>query len=141
MEVLEVFRENKTEIVFVIDEWGEVEGIVTLQDVFESLGGGFTPIEDEDSWSIKRQDGSWLLDGALPLADLKDCLELRTLPEEERNRYHTVSGLVLFLLGKIPSTGDLVEWEGWRLEVIDMDGKRIDKVLAQPVTATAPDPA
>lgn len=79
------------------------------------------------------------MDGAIPIPELKDRLELRFVPEEDKGRYHTLGGMVLLLLGQIPNTGDCVEWEGWNFEVVDMDGKRIDKVLAQPL-ANAPVP-
>ncbi len=79
---------------------------------------------------VKRADGSYLLDGLLPIIDLKDCLGIAKLPEEDSNRYQTLNGLIMLLLGKIPQTADSVELDGWFLEIVDMDGKRIDKVLA-----------
>jgi putative hemolysin len=130
MELLEQFRVNNMPMAFVIDEYGEIEGIVTLQDVLEAVTGEFTPRNSEDSWAVQRDDGSWLLDGAIPILELKDCLELKLTPEEDKGRYHTLSGLMMLLLGKIPATGDHANWEKWRLEVVDMDEKRIDKVLA-----------
>jgi len=130
LELLEQFRGNTMQMAFVIDEYGEVEGIVTLQDVLEALTGEFTPQNAEDAWAIKRQDGSWLLDGAIPIPELKDCLSLRSVPEEDKGRYHTLSGMLMLLMGKVPSVGDYADWMGWRLEVVDMDEKRIDKVVA-----------
>ena len=115
---------------FVVDEYSEFQGIVTVQDVLESLTGEFYQEDDDDAWAVRREDGSWLLDGLIPVMELKDCLQLEHLPEEERNRYHTLSGLVMLLLGRVPVTGDILEIENWRLEVVDMDGMRIDKVLA-----------
>jgi putative hemolysin len=79
---------------------------------------------------VQRDDGSWLLDGHIPIPELKDRLHLSAVPEEERGRYHTLSGMLMFLTGRLPSVADAVEWEDWRLEIIDMDGKTIDKVLA-----------
>jgi putative hemolysin len=81
----------------------------------------------DDAWAIQREDGSWLLDGAIPIPEMKDCLELKNVPEEDRGRYHTLSGMVMLLLGCVPATGNHVDWSGWRFEVMDMDGKRIDK--------------
>ncbi len=130
MELLDQFRTTGTHMMFVIDEYGEVLGIVTMQDVLEAVTGEFLPHDLADSWAIQREDGSWLLDGLIPLLELKDRLELKTVPEEEKGRYHTLSGMVLWLLGRLPCTGDIITWEQWRLEVIDMDGKRIDKILA-----------
>ena len=133
MELLAQFRENNMQMAFVIDEYGEIEGIVTLQDMLEAVTGEFTPHNAEDAWAIKREDGSWLLDGAIPILEMKDRLELNAVPEEDKGRYHTLSGMVMLLLGRVPGTGDYADWKGWRFEVVDMDEKRIDKVLASPL--------
>ena len=133
MELLEHFRTNNMQMAFVIDEYGEIEGIVTLQDVLEAVTGEFATSNKEDAWAVQREDGSWLLDGAIPIPEMKDRLELKVAPEEDKGRYHTLSGMVMLLLGRVPSAGDYCDWEGWRFEVADMDGKRIDKVLASPL--------
>ncbi|BAU75782.1 hemolysin family protein [Metapseudomonas furukawaii] len=133
MELLEQFRASGMQMAFVIDEYGELEGIVTLQDVLEAVTGEFTPNNAEDAWAVQRHDGSWLLDGAIPIPEMKDRLGLKTVPEEDKGRYHTVSGMFMLLLGRVPATSDRVEWSGWSFEVVDMDGKRIDKVLASPI--------
>ena len=78
---------------------------------------------------MQRDDGSWLMDGLIPVPELKDRLELKELPEEDRGRYNTLAGMVMLLLGRLPRTTDAVDWEGWRFEVVDLDGKRVDKVL------------
>jgi len=130
MELLRHFRASGTQMVLVVDEYGEVQGLVTLQDVLEAVTGEFNPRNQEDAWAVQREDGSWLLDGLIPIPEFKDKLELRTTPEEERGRYHTLSGLMMWLLGRVPHTGDIATLENWRLEVVDLDGKRIDKVLA-----------
>ena len=130
MELLEQFRASGSHMAFVIDEYGEVQGLVALQDVMEAVTGEFRPDRQEDAWAVQREDGSWLLDGLIPLPELKDLLELREVPEEDKGRYHTLSGMIMWLLGRLPCTGDVIAWEGWRLEVVDLDGKRIDKVLA-----------
>lgn len=132
-ELLEQFRANDMQMAFVIDEYGEIEGIVTLQDVLEAVTGEFTPHNAEDAWAVQRDDGSWLLDGAIPIPEMKDRLELKSVPEEDKGRYHTISGMIMLLLGRVPGTGSHVDWEGWRFEVVDMDDKRIDKVLATPI--------
>jgi putative hemolysin len=128
MELLQSFRSSGVQLAFVIDEYGEVLGIVTLRDVLEAITGQFASVRTEDQWAVQRADGSWLLDGLIPIPELKDRLELKAVPEEER--YHTLSGLLMMLLGRLPQTGDKLEWDGWRFEIVDMDGKRIDKVLA-----------
>lgn len=130
MELLENIRASGVQLTFIIDEYGEVQGIVTLQDVMEAITGEFKPNKAEDAWAVQREDGSWLLDGLIPVPELKDRLELRSVPEEEKERYHTLSGMMMLLMGKVPQTADKVEWAGWSLEIVDMDGKRIDKVLA-----------
>ena len=130
MELLDTFRNSDLHMAFVIDEYGEVQGIVTLQDLIEAITGEFQPRDDETSWAVSRPDGSWLLDGHIPVPELKDRLNLHAVPEEERGRYHTLSGMVMLLLGRVPSESDVVEWEDWRFEVVDMDGKTLDKVLA-----------
>lgn len=130
MELLEHFKSSGVQLVFIVDEYGEVQGIVTLQDVMEAITGEFKPSRPEQSWAVRRDDGSWLLDGLIPLPELKDCLDLAAVPEEERARYNTLSGMLLLLLGEIPQTGDKCRWGGWLFEIVDLDGLRIDKVLA-----------
>ncbi|MBL8386537.1 MAG: HlyC/CorC family transporter [Burkholderiales bacterium] len=139
MELLENFRSSGTQMAFIIDEYGEVLGIVTLQDLIEAITGEFQPRDPETSWAFQRDDGSWLLDGLIPLQELKDRLDLDSVPDEDRGRYHTLSGMLMFLTGRLPRVGDVVDWEGWRFEIVDMDGKKIDKVMAvrQPVAAEA----
>lgn len=130
MELLEQFRANNMQMAFVIDEYGEIEGLVTLQDLLEAVTGEFTPRNAEDAEAVQREDGSWLLDGAISIPEMRDRLKIRSVPEEDKGRYHTLSGMVMLLLGKVPTTGSIVEWDGWKFEVVDMDGKRVDKVLA-----------
>lgn len=117
-------------MVFVVDEYGEVQGVITLRDVLEAITGEFTTPAAEDAWAVQRADGSWLVDGLIPTHELKDRLEIRELPDEDRGRYNTLAGMVMLLLGRLPRTTDTVDWEGWRFEVVDLDGKRVDKVLA-----------
>lgn len=130
MELLDNFRLSDVHMAFVIDEYGEVQGIITLQDLIEAITGEFQPRDPETSWAVQRDDGSWLLDGHIPVPELKDRLNLDTVPEEERGRYHTLSGMIMLLTGALPAVADAVEWEGWKLEIVDMDGRAIDKVLA-----------
>ena len=135
MELLDNFRASGVQMAFVVDEYGDVQGLVTLQDLIEAITGEFQPRNPETSWAVQREDRSWLLDGWIPLAELKDRLGLVSVPEEERGRYHTLSGMLMLLTGHLPREGDTAEWEGWRFEIVDMDGKKIDKVLAQRVPA------
>jgi putative hemolysin len=135
MELLDQFRASSTQIVFVVDEYGEVQGMITVRDVLEAITGEFSTETEADSWAVRRADGSWLFDGLIPILELKDRLDLKELPEEDRGRYNTLAGMIMLLLGRLPGEADSVEWEGWRFEVVDLDGKRVDKVLA---TALAP---
>jgi putative hemolysin len=130
MELLDNFRSAEVRMAFVVDEYGEVQGIVTLQDLIEAITGEFHPRNPETSWAVQREDGSWLLDGHIPVPELKDRLALDEVPEEDRGRYHALSGMLMLLTGRLPKVADTVDWEDWRLEIVDMDGKTIDKVLA-----------
>ena len=134
MELLEHFRVSGADLVFVVDEYGAVQGVITERDLLEAITGEFGTATDEDAWAVRRPDGGWLMDGLIPVPELKDRLELKELPEEDRGRYNTLAGMIMLLLGRLPRTADTVEWEGWRFEVVDLDGKRVDKVL---VTRTA----
>jgi putative hemolysin len=114
----------------VVDEYGVVQGVITLRDVLEAITGEFSTASEADSWAVQRADGSWLVDGLIPLPELKDRLEMKDLPDEDRGRYNTLAGMIMLLLGRLPQTADIVEWGHWRFEVVDLDGKRVDKVLA-----------
>lgn len=130
MSLMEKFRESGVHMVFVVDEYGEMLGIVTLQDMLEVLTGEFKVDDEEDSMAVQRDDGSWLLDGLLPVQELQDRLHLKSLPKGGKVKFHTLGGLVICLMGRIPRTGESTVWQDWRLEVVDLDGNRIDKVLA-----------
>jgi len=133
LDLLEQFRASDTHLVLVVDEYGEINGLVTLQDVLETVTGEFKPRRLDEAWAVQREDGSWLLDGLIRIPELKDRLRLKSVPGEGRGRYHTLSGMVMWLSGQLPQTGDVLTWENWRLEVVDLDGKRIDKILATPI--------
>ncbi|WP_374675382.1 hemolysin family protein [Ideonella sp.] len=129
MELLEHLRTSGAELVFVVDEYGAVQGVITVRDVLEAITGEFGTPTDEDAWAVQREDGSWLVDGLIPVPELKDRFDIKELPEEDRGRYNTLAGMIMLLLGRLPRTTDRVEWGGWRFEVVDLDGKRVDKVL------------
>ena len=129
MELLDHFRATSAELVFVVDEYGAVQGVITVRDVLEAITGEFSPPSADDAWAVIRADGSWLMDGMIPVPEMKDRLEIRELPEEDRGRYNTLAGMIMLLLGHLPRTTDVVEWDSWRFEVVDLDGKRVDKVL------------
>ena len=137
MELLENFRASDAPLVFVVDEYGEVQGVIAVRDLLEAIAGEFNAPSDGEAWAVQRADGSWLMEGLIPVPELKDRLELKELPEEDRGRYNTLAGMIMLLLGRLPRTADAVEWEDWRFEVVDLDGKRVDKVLVTPLTGSS----
>jgi len=139
LSLLESFQSSDNQMALVVDEYGELEGLITLHDLLEAVTGEFSAPGDDEPSAFQRPDGSWLLDGALPVLELKDCLQLRSVPDEGRRRYHTLSGMLMLLLDRVPATGDRVSWLNWQFEVVDMDGQRLDKVLATPHISPAQD--
>ncbi|HAM32555.1 MAG: hypothetical protein A2Z26_01195 [Deltaproteobacteria bacterium RBG_16_66_15] len=135
MKLLEMCKKSGRHVAFVVDEYGDVQGLVSINDVLESIVGDI-PSEGEpaEALAVRREDGSWLLDGMLPMEKFGELFPDVGLPEEESGTYHTLSGFILMRLGRIPAVADHFSWHGWRFEVVDMDGKRIDKVLAAPVS-------
>ncbi len=121
---LEIFKEKGTEILLVIDEFGGLQGLLTINDIIEEIVGA---MELEEPQATQRQDGSWLLDGMLEVDEFKEIFKLSALPHEDE--YETLSGFVMVSLGRVPQVTDHFEWNGYNFEVIDMDGRRVDKVL------------
>lgn len=121
---LEIFKEKGTELLLVIDEFGGIQGLLTINDILEEIVG---QIEMEEPQATQRQDGSWLLDGMLEVDEFKEIFNLNALPHEDE--YETLSGFVMMSLGRVPQSADHFEWQSLRFEVIDMDGRRVDKVL------------
>lgn len=130
MELLERFRVESSRILMVVDEYGVVQGMLTPLDLLEAITGELKPETQVDAWAVQRSDGSWLLDGAMPVSELKARLDLEALPMEDKGRYNTVAGLLLAVSGRLLHTGEHIACVGWRFEVVDLDGRRIDKVLA-----------
>ena len=123
---LEMFKQAKPELMLVIDEFGGVQGLLTITDILEEIVGD---IELGEPQATQRQDGSWLLDGMLSVEDFKEIFNLRYLPNEEE--YETLGGFTMMHLGRIPQAADHFDWSGLTFEVVDMDGKRVDKVLVK----------
>jgi putative hemolysin len=129
---LEMFRESKRELMLVVDEFGVVQGLITLADILEEIVGAF----EGGPQATQRQDGSWLLDGMLPNDEFKEIFNLRHLPDEEE--YETLGGFVMMQLGRIPQPADKFEWDGLCFEVMEMDDKRVDKVQVSNIPARKP---
>jgi putative hemolysin len=128
--LLEQFRERGTELALVVDEHGQVLGMVTLTDLMGALVGGVPGVEAREGDAVQREDGSWLMDGAMPLERLRELLgTAAALPNEAAGAYQTLAGFMLHQLGHIPATSEHVDWDGHRFEVVDMDHNRIDRVL------------
>ncbi|MBI5943340.1 MAG: HlyC/CorC family transporter [Chloroflexi bacterium] len=121
---LEIFKEKNTELLLVVDEFGGLQGLLTINDILEEIVGA---MEFEEPQATQRQDGSWLLDGMLEVDEFKDLFNFNSLPHEDE--YETLSGFIMTLLGRVPMPADNFEWNSFRFEVMDMDGRRVDKVL------------
>ncbi|CAN7331508.1 MULTISPECIES: hemolysin family protein [unclassified Acidovorax] len=131
MELLEQFRARSGRMVFVVDEYGVVQGIMTPRDLLEAITGELQPGAATDAWATQQEDGMWLLDGLMPVSELKARLDIRDLPGEERGRYNTLAGLLMAESGHLPAVGERIACAGWIFEVLGLEGKRIDRVLAQ----------
>jgi putative hemolysin len=136
LSALDILRKSPVDIVFVVDEYGTLEGLVTPVDILEAIAGDFPGLEAGEEEAVQREDGSWLLDGMMPVERMAELLGL-PLPRDREN--HTLAGFVLEQLQHLPRIGESVTVDGWRLEVVDMDGRRIDRVEATPVPKEAGD--
>lgn len=133
LETVEILKKSGFEIALIIDEYGGLMGLVGMGDILQSIIGNVSkPLENIDEEVVLRDDGSWLFDGMLQIDELKDYLAVDRLPEEEEGRYETLGGLMMAVLNRIPLTGDYFDWNGFRFEVMDMDGRRVDRVMVIP---------
>ena len=136
LRVLDLFRQGLPHVALVVDEHGSVAGLVTHADLLEAIVGDVAPAGGEaPAGPVRRADGSWLLDGLTPVDDLDELLGLGELPAGERDEYATLGGLVMHRLGHVPAVGERFTWRDRRFEVVDMDGRRVDKVLVAPAPA------
>ncbi|MEB3216688.1 MAG: hemolysin family protein [Nostocales cyanobacterium 94392] len=134
LKVLEAFKRTGIHMALINDEYGNIEGLVTLNDLMEAIVGDITAQEDlEQPMIVRREDGSLLVDGLLSTDELKDLLDKDSLAGEETGNYHTLGGFVITFLRYIPKAGEHFEWGGFRFEIMDMDGTRVDKVLISPI--------
>jgi len=143
MVLLELFKKNRAELALIVDEYGDIQGMVTLSDVMSALVGDVTVIgEENDPDAVQRQDGSWLLDGGVDLDRFRDLMNTDVrFPSEETGAYHTLAGFVLYQFGYIPKTSEFFDWGPYRIEVVDMDGNRIDRILVARQSEPEPAPA
>jgi len=139
LKVLEQFKQTGMHIALVADEYGGIEGLVTLNDLMTAIVGDFTSAEDQDEpMAIQREDGSWLLDGLLSIDELREIFSDDLLPDIQTYEYHTLGGFMMHSLMHIPRSSEYFEWGGLRFEVVDMDGIRVDKVLVTSLHPNAP---
>ena len=135
LTLIEIFREEGAHMAFVVDEYGDLQGVVTLNDVIGAVLGQIQQQEaDAGDYSapvVQRDDGSYLVDGSLPSEDLRELLEVSALPNEDEHDFNTAAGMVVVRFGRIPAPGEHFSYAGWRIEVIDLDGARVDKLLIQ----------
>ncbi|MDR2853063.1 MAG: hemolysin family protein [Burkholderiaceae bacterium] len=137
LELLEQFRSRSGRLVFVVDEYGVVQGLMTPRDLLEAITGELKPVAQDDAWAVRRDDGAWVLDGLMPISELRARLAIREeLPGEEHERYNTVAGLLLFVAGHLLQRGERIECAGWQFDVLALEGRRIDKVLARTLEGT-----
>lgn len=130
LRLLELFKESGVHFALIIDEYGSIQGIITLHDILEAIVGNVHSFgEPVEMPIVTMKDGSWLIDGDTPIEELKEVLSVNSFPGEEYGYYRTIAGLIMFILQQIPKTGDYIELKGLRYEVVDMDGNRIDKVM------------
>ncbi|QDH69483.1 hemolysin family protein [Marilutibacter alkalisoli] len=136
-KLLEIFREEQQSLALVVDEYGDVTGLVTVNDLLGAVIGRIQGSESEagDAPVVQRDDGSWLLDGSLSLDDLRELVDGTRLPIEDEPDFHTAAGMVISHFGRIPHIGEYLDWDRWRIEVVDLDGPRIDKLLLQPLSS------
>ncbi|PPS45050.1 hemolysin family protein [Chroococcidiopsis sp. TS-821] len=134
LKVLEMFKQTGTHIALVVDEYGVIQGLVTLNDILIEIVGDVPSADDrEEPQVVQREDGSWLLDGMLSIDEFFELFAIKEIPTEHRGSYQTLGGFVITHLGRIPTASDYFEWQGMRIEVVDMDGNRVDKVLVAPI--------
>jgi putative hemolysin len=141
MELVAAFKKHRQATALVVNEFGDLQGIVTLNDVMEALVGDIPTVEDEAERDVvRREDGSWLIDGGVTIERFKDVVGIEEmLPEEETGTYHTLAGFVMLRLERVPQPGDSFHWNGFRIEVVDMDRHRIDKLIVTPPALPAGD--
>jgi putative hemolysin len=132
-QLLEELKRAKTDLALVVDEYGDVDGLVTLKDVMEAIVGDIpTAGTEEEPEAIRREDGSWLLDGMLSIEKFKQLFDVEELPDEASGNFHTIGGFVMLQLGHVPRAADHFHWNHLRFEVVDMDRNRVDKILVCP---------
>jgi putative hemolysin len=141
LKLLEIFREEQQSLALVVDEYGDVTGLVTVNDLMGAVIGRIQASEGDDNPTgvVVRDDGSMLVDGALAVDELRELLGVSMLPGEDEHDFHTAAGMAIAHFGRIPHAGEHFDWNGWRVEVVDLDGPRVDKLLVQRAPAPQDD--
>ena len=139
LALLEIFRDEQQTLALVVDEYGEIQGLVTLEDLMGAVIGRLQSGETDDPDEmpvVQREDGSWLVDGGLAMDDLRELFSIASPPEHEEPDYHTLAGMVIEHFGRIPHVSEYFQWKNLRIEVVDLDGARVDKVLISRVQSS-----
>jgi putative hemolysin len=134
LDVLNLFKENKNYVhmAMVVDEYGSIEGLITLNDILEALVGDIPALDEpNEPKAIPRKDGSWLVDGYLSAEEFKEVLNIEKLPDENKGNFNTIGGFIMSYTGKVPDTGEIFQWKNLEFEIVDMDGHHIDKILVR----------
>jgi len=130
MHLLELFKKSRPHLALVVDEYGGIQGLVTLNDILESIVGEISSQDQStEPQAIQREDGTWLVDGMIPIDEFKELFGLEQLPDEGSGHFQTLGGFMMMQMGRVPKPGEHFQWEDLRFEVADMDGKRVDKVI------------
>jgi putative hemolysin len=136
MELLEQFKQQSARVVFVVDEYGVCQGLLTPRDLLEAITGELKPQVAGDAWATREADGSWLLDGLMPIAELKSRLDIEDeFPDESESHYNTLAGLLMAVAGHLPQKSEQIETTGWRFEITALEGRRVERVRARKMSA------
>lgn len=138
LQLLEIFKKSHTHLAIVVDEHGGVEGLVTMYDVLEAMVGDLSQANGQsEPYAVQREDGGWYLDGRLSIDEFKTIFAIKKVPGEERGTFHTLAGFIISRLGRLPTIAESFEWHGLYFEIVDMDRKKIDKVLVKAIQKTS----
>ncbi len=133
LDLLKIFQQKGLYLAFVIDEYGIVQGMLTIRNLLSILAGQVEE-DNEENWAKEQDENSWILNGSIPILELKDKLQITELPNEEKGYYSILNGFITYLSGNIPKKGDIIEWNNWKFEILEMDGTKINKLIAHKIS-------